>query len=115
MDFADLADSVVDEFAVEVIYSPNGGDDSTFNAIIEYEPAEEEQGQDGTELVRRATMVVRATDVAAPNRLDTVTIAGEKWSVMSIEPQALGSVFDLGLLLTSSIERSRETLRRGRG
>ncbi|KPK71188.1 MAG: hypothetical protein AMJ84_06495 [Acidithiobacillales bacterium SM23_46] len=90
-----------------ITYHPNGGDDVSRNGVFE-----EQQGIEGLDdrgnkrWVRTGTLWIAAdatNGVASPQLADEVTIASEKWSVVSYVKQA--GVWELELRRSAPLTR----------
>ena len=115
MDFSDLIAANNNTFGESITYSPDGGTASTITVIIDRDAQEEEDADDGTHVVKRAMLIVQASDIAAPDLKDRVTFDSVIWSVYSIQKIAGGDAFELGVVRAVSTERSRQGYRRSRG
>ena len=72
-----------DDFAVDVTYTPSGGEAKTIPAIIDYGRGDEYQGSNSYGI--NATMQIQASGddgIASVTNRDTVTIGTETWAVI---------------------------------
>ncbi len=114
MDCADLTAANAETFGGTITYSPHDGEASEITAIIKRDEYREEDAEDGTVIIKRATVTVQSIVVGEPDRRDRTTFDGEEWSVCDIERTCDGDAWMLGVKRAISIERSRPGYRRRR-
>lgn len=117
---ADLAATYFDADASETptestTYTTAAGvaSDPFFAGWLAEDPAAAAAGQFGESKVRTARVIIAASDVAAPARLDTVTrtSTSEVWTIIGVDPIGGGAAFSLAVKITEPVERSREGYR----
>jgi hypothetical protein len=79
-----------DDFAESVVYTPHEGAPKTIPALISYGSGEEGQGADRYGV--RATVRIKAGDVAEPNTRgrDALTVGTVEWTIIGAERSASG-------------------------
>ncbi len=114
MDFSDLVAANAEVFGESVTYTAAGGTASAITAIVNHDSYEREEGEDGLQIIKQATVIVDATDVSAPTLNDCITIGDDEYAVAGIEKVAGGDAFSLQVRRAVSDERSRPGLRKRR-
>lgn len=76
------------EFAVSITYTPAAGSALTIPAIVDTGQGDEYRGADSYGV--RATIRVKASDIAQPARSDELTIGTGRWIVIGADPNEDG-------------------------
>jgi hypothetical protein len=113
------APSLLEQFGVEVTYSPAGGTAGTLTAIVTAEESRESADPDGRRVVRVRELTVSADPagdyggVAAVSLNDTVTIDGTTYAVSQVNA-VTDSLITCEITRVEDMQRSRPGYRRGR-
>ncbi len=114
MDCAAMTAANAETFGETITYSPYDGEASVITAIVNRAEYQDEDADDGTHIIKRATVTVQSIVVADPHLKDRTTFDDEEWSVYSILPNGSGDAWILGVKRAVSIEQSRPGYRRRR-